>query len=321
VRKRPEHKLELTAPWKPDEQCPCGSGRPYANCCLRFDGQPYKTPVGRTPKPPATCHSHERCYMRRTMDCGTQISREHPVSAGVLSHLGGRNVKLRGVPWLAASEAKDFPITALASNILCKRHNEAFSKLDEMAERFFSAISSIHKNVLSKTKSPWYLFSGEELELWLLKTAIGMFSSGTVAKDQSKLINTQSINDDCYDILSSGKFRLPCGLYVEALPPEQANTIQFQPASDTNTQRMIGLKLTYLSFALTMLFDPDLTYGPDLTDSKTYRPHYLVIREAQRTHTVRLTWPLTISTEQRVVGNYVQPRPSREKIPTKLVRG
>lgn len=79
-------------------------------------------------------------------DCDPTIPGEHFVSASVLSHLGGQNVGLSGVPWLAGGATKDLPINAIKANILCKRHNEAFSQLDTIAGRFLE-----HLNLLSKT--------------------------------------------------------------------------------------------------------------------------------------------------------------------------
>src|SRR5271168_3681496 len=114
-------------------------------------------------------------------------------------------MKLNGVPWLATNETKIFPIASLAGNILCKRHNEAFSQLDAMAGKFFGTLKLIHDGIFDgksvSRRSKWFLFSGEELEFWLLKTAIGLFRSGNVAKDKTKLSKTQAINRECYDIL------------------------------------------------------------------------------------------------------------------------
>ena len=270
------------------------------------DARPYKVPAKPTSPLPVTGYSHDRCYMRPTRDCDGQISREHFISASVLSHLGGQNVKLSGVPWLATDEAKALPINALTANILCKRHNEAFAPLDAMAGKFFGVLRSVHDNVWDKRalsrRDNWYLFSGEELELWLLKTAIGLFHSGTVAKDRERLVTTHIIDESCYEILHSGELRPPYGVYVEQIQPsEQSNQIQFQPAIDASKQKMVGLKVSYLSFAMTILFDPHSAYGPDATDSKKYRPDYLMIKNARRTHLVMLTWPLTMSSVRKIV--------------------
>jgi len=244
--------------------------------------------------------------MGRSSDCDQQISGEHFISASVLTQLGGPKVKLNGVPWLAVNETKILPISSLTGNILCKRHNEAFSQLDAMAGNFFAALKSIHDDIFDrKTQSrrwQWLLFSGEELELWLLKTAIGLFHSGNVAKDKMKLSKTQTINPACYDVLYAGVLRPPCGLYVEPIHiSEQINQFQLQPLSDDGGRRMVGLRMTYLSFALVLLFDPNTTYGASTTGSKTYRPSYLMVRNAKRTHTVMLTWPPTTSTMRGVV--------------------
>jgi hypothetical protein len=291
---------------KPDEPCPCGIGRAYAQCCLGIDGRVYKLPSGRRPPGSQTGVAHARCYMRWSQDCDQQISGEHFISASVLTHLGGPKVKVNGAPWLAADETKILPIRSLTGDILCKRHNEALSPLDAMAGKFFSALKLIHDDILNrKTLSKrwkWFLFSGEELELWLLKTAIGLFHSGNVAKEKRKLSETQTINPACYEILHDGIFSAPCGLYVEPIHiPEKINQFQLQPLSDDTGQRMVGLRMNYLSFALILLFDPNATYGPSATDSKTYRPSYLMVRNAKRTHIVMLTWPQTTSTTRGVV--------------------
>jgi hypothetical protein len=297
---------EPTPPWKPDEPCPCDSGHLYFQCCLGIDGRAYKSPVGRRPLGPQMGFSHARCYMGWSHDCDQQISGEHFISASVLAHLGGPTVKLNGVPWLATNETKIFPIASLTGNILCKRHNEAFSQMDAMAGKFFGTLKLIHDDIFDGKSvsrcSKWFLFSGEELEFWLLKTAIGLFRSGNVAKDKTKLSKTQASNRECYDILYGGTLPVPCGLYVEPIHVFRANkSVAVQPLSYDAGQRMVGLRMSYLSFALFLLFDPAATYGPNATGSKTYRPSYLIVRNAQRIHTVMLTRPLTTSTARGVV--------------------
>jgi hypothetical protein len=178
--------------------------------------------------------------------------------------------------------------------------------LDAMAGTFFAALKLIHDDIFDRKtlsrRCKWFLFSGEELELWLLKTAIGLFHSGNVAKDKTKLSDTQTINQACHDILHNGVFSPPCGLYVEPVHiSEHINQFQLQPLSDDAGQRMVGLRMTYLSFALILLFDPNATYGPSATDSKTYRPSYLMVRNAKRTHIIMLTWQPTASAARGVV--------------------
>jgi len=241
-----------------------------------------------------------------SQDCDQQVSREHFLSASVLSQLYGNEVMLQGVPWLASDEKKAFAINSLTANILCRRHNEALSPLDAMAGRFFSAVKCMHDDIFDKKtlskRRRWFLFSGEELEYWLLKTAIGFYCSGNVSKNNIRLRDTQSLNELCSQILYNRTLHRPCGIYVKTIDiPNQINQSQLQPLSDDNNKRMVGFRISYLSFAFFLLFDPDVKDGRGATESQTYRPDYLIIRNAKRTHTIMLTWPSKDSATRQVV--------------------
>jgi hypothetical protein len=295
-----------TPPWKGSEPCPCGSGKPFAQCCLQADGRIYKVPIPRSPPGPPTGFAHSCCYLRWSEDCDQKSSREHFVSKSVLAQLGGNQVKLHGVPWLASDEAQTFAISSLTGKILCKRHNEALSPLDTTAGRFFSAIKLMHDDIFDKKtlskRWKWLLFSGEELELWLLKTAIGLFYSGNVALNKITLCDTQSLNQLCSNILYSGTLAPPCGVYVRPIAIQgQLNQLQMQPLSDDENKRTVGFRMSYLSFDFNLLFDPNASYGHLVTDSQTYRPDYLIVRNDKRTHTVMLTWPSRNVATRKVV--------------------
>jgi hypothetical protein len=296
---------EPTPPWNPKEPCPCGSGALFVDCCLGRDGYIYKSPARRRPPPPATGVSHDGCYMGWSKDCSKHISREHFISAAVLKHLGGDKVTVKGLPWLPTETIKILAINSLTGNILCERHNSAFASLDTVAGDFFKTLAAFHHNILdNKTLSrrwQWSLFSGEEIELWMLKTALGLFHSGNASKNKIKLSHKQTINPACCSVLDGGSLRPPCGLYVNSIHFEQLNQVQWTPLSDDAAERMIGLRVTYLSFELLLLFDPNSAYGPSVTKSRTYRPTYLMVTNAKRNHTAMLTWPLTASRERRIV--------------------
>jgi hypothetical protein len=116
------------------------------------------------------------------------------------------------------------------------------------------------------------------------------------------LSDSQVIDPVCYDVLYRGGLVSPCGLYVEPVKlAEQWNQFQFSPLSDDAGRRMVGFRMTYLSFALVLLFDPEANYGANTTAGHSYRPSYLIAGNVKRTQTVMLTWPATISTERRIV--------------------
>ena len=122
-------------------ECHCGSRRIGRDCCLA-SGFPWKIVRVRTPVS-QTGYSHSRCYRRHTKDCSPGISGEHPISRNVLKELSAPTVLVDGVPWLAVGERREMPITALESNILCARHNAAFSDLDAEAGLFVKKIKEI----------------------------------------------------------------------------------------------------------------------------------------------------------------------------------
>lgn len=130
--------------------------------------------------------------------------------------------------------------------MLCKRHNEALAELDATAKTFFTALKLMHDDIFDKKtlsrRSKWFLLSGEELELWMLKTALGLFHSGIAAKERSSLKAEQTINPECYNILYSSTLPIPCGLYVEPIQISERAEIQWQPASDLGRTRMIILR-------------------------------------------------------------------------------
>jgi hypothetical protein len=133
---------------------------------------PYKEIVEFRPPGAPTGYSHPRCYMGWTRDCSHTISGEHFISENVLSILNAKSVRTSGAAWISKGQTQDLPLTGLQANILCRRHNSALSPLDTMAGKLFRAIDGIYDNLGRRTLSRrpiWHLFSGEELELWLLK--------------------------------------------------------------------------------------------------------------------------------------------------------
>jgi hypothetical protein len=167
------------------------------------------------------------------------------------------------------------------------------SPLDTAAGKFFRAIKSIDEDLSdAKTlsrKRRWWVFSGEELELWLLKTAFGAYCSGNVSKDRQRL---GSINNEMTQALQGRSILFPCGMYVM----REKNTVDgfdFSPLSNDIDNRMFGLRFRFLNLSLLVLFDPLMSYGKALLSNQTYRPHWLYFRhrDRRRTHTIAFTWP------------------------------
>jgi hypothetical protein len=142
------------------DQCTCGSGIAVNNCCFKE--------IITMPPVPKTNYSHPKCYARSLGDCSSKISKEHFLSKCVQDLFGGEaRVK---TPFLG-EEGKLLKLASLSSNVLCVRHNNALSPLDDLARRYFEF-------ALGRTKHEFLVIRGTDLERWLLKLMCGIIATG-----------------------------------------------------------------------------------------------------------------------------------------------
>lgn len=79
-------------------------------------------------------------------------------------------------------EAKNLPVEAVASKILCTTHNSALTHLDALAQKFFDAGAKFHNNQSLrrnlKRSAIWRVdraeFDGDDVERLLAKIAVGV---------------------------------------------------------------------------------------------------------------------------------------------------
>jgi hypothetical protein len=289
---------KMVHPWLPSEPCPCGEGRLFGHCCRRPGGEIYKSVSWPIPPPPVTCYSNVRCYMNWTRNCCNTMSREHFVSQSVLKLIGEKYVTVSGAPWQGDSKMKPVPIKDLVSkDLLCVRHNSAMSPLDTAAGRFFTAIKSIYADLgdfstLSR-KRQWWLLSGEELELWLVKVAFGVYHSGNVAIERQKLRDTQRLENVILRAFHGATIPVPLGMYImrDRKQSEFPNNLDFASLSSDGSEEMVGLRFRFLGLSLLMLLSPTTAYDGEFLANHIHRPFYIGFRNRRRTHTIALTWP------------------------------
>lgn len=166
------------------DPCPCGSGKLIRECCVDAAGELFKLPANTYPAPPITGASLKGCYARTLHDCSDALSLEHYISKNLLQRLAnGGYLQAEGFTWQKASRQRIPPAT-LASNVLCSRHNQVLSSLDAEAGRLFDALCVIqkelseHDRVASTDRA--YLFSGHDIERWMLKVLVGATYSGNL---------------------------------------------------------------------------------------------------------------------------------------------
>jgi hypothetical protein len=88
------------------------------------------------------------------------------------------DLRVSGFPWVKGKE-QVLPPNALASRVLCKRHNSALSKLDEIAVRLFQAFDE--EGAAGSRQKLIYLFNGHDLERFLLKILCGLTYSQNIS--------------------------------------------------------------------------------------------------------------------------------------------
>ena len=173
------------------QNCPCGSGKKARFCCLtssRWAKQPAKICISE-----ASQTSNTKCYANCLESCSVKLSREHIFSRSIQKQLGGVNeVDVFGLPF-QQQHPQTFSISSLTSKVLCSNHNAALSPLDTEAGRLFEKSLAIVQDFDQADKAS--LFAGEDIELWMLKTLLGLIKA-----KQISLISPTGISRQEYEL-------------------------------------------------------------------------------------------------------------------------
>jgi hypothetical protein len=287
---------------RPTAPCPCRSGWVSVSCCYDAEDKKFRKKVRPiTPPGPITGYSHSACYLRGTRDCSTKISGEHYFSAAILQQIADLQeaskgaVRVKGMPWQQAGETQDLPISSLKANILCKRHNEALSPLDDEASHFFSVLNRIFSDFNQKRiyrKLLLDLVSGSAIEQWMLKVACGLYFS-VAAKGTNKISYTHSIDlEKVEKALFENVWDDRGGMYFNGHTGSiltMGQDVSFTSLSDDHAQRFAGSRINLLGFEIDLLFD---TTGADPRPwtALTRRPTELIFASPERKHHLLLSW-------------------------------
>lgn len=166
---------------------------------------------------PSTGIQNPKCYAAELADCSEKMSGEHSISDAILQQfsLDGVTVEIKGLSWLEDDETKNLPTRRLKSKILCKRHNEALSGLDNVAKRFFSCIDRIDKGYGTDHDrgDRVFLFNGNDIERWMLKTLCGLVSSGNASSQSGPIVGWKPNLQSLRIVFAQEGFPTQCGLY------------------------------------------------------------------------------------------------------------
>lgn len=277
-----------------DHPCLCGSGHPIGACCLQPDGKTLQVRRPEIAPPvPSTGTSMSGCYLRETFNCAPPISNEHYISAALLKALGGGTIAAHGLPWIG-EEPKNLSYKNLTANILCKRHNESLSPLDDIAGKFFINISNILSGNPFQSPNPdLVLVSGQGLELWLLKLLMSLhFSGNSLADGQSTLTEFPIDMKKALAALYTGNWGARCGLYVYA--PEGAAVsmnivFQTRVLAGYSEHVVYGLLANFLGIQFALVLD-DCGGAIEISPDAIARPTMLRFHTAGGVRQIALSW-------------------------------
>jgi hypothetical protein len=278
----------------PEDLCPCDSGKPSKLCCRTTIGwmkEPSRIEIERGGPPLPKCYAHT------LGSCGTVITREHAVSESVLKVIG-EEITAKGLGWLADGETKDLRAEVLASNILCDIHNHALSPIDKQGARFVQTMAQLKEEIAWGVRQTVFkIFSGEDIERWLLKVLLGGCASKQFAVLDGKAV---TLHHDLLDVarlvdLLFGRtpFAPPVGLY--SLSPHQRQ-ISTHPgrgilmAVITSEVGVVGLQAT-LMHCLIGFMTQNVGFPNAEYESVMYRPRFIRFHEEDGgVRHIELTW-------------------------------
>lgn len=264
------------------DNCPCGSGRKSKWCCLTTDGRWHKRPATVFPPPPKTEYSNPKCYAAFSSDCSTKICREHYISKNVLSKIDGTGfVKAAGLGWQQPETFSTLPVEAIVARVLCIRHGEGFGVLDAEFGRFFGLLEQIDDALRERYVRAFSLFSGEDIERWMLKVLLGGEASNNLPA---------RLKDECLQILYGiTPWPVGWGIYLQASsekPIYHSNSIRIEIFSNPSTGRTVAVRFEVrgLPFLL-CLGVPDSPAGIGI-----YRPRKIVLAKGKSEWTIEFSW-------------------------------
>jgi hypothetical protein len=254
-----------------ESPCGCGSGREFGKCCLK-NGNIKLTPKKLTPPRPQTRKSHPKCLLNCTNDCSDKISGDHIVSQAVLKVINKKEI------FISTSKfSRKHSLSSLITNRLCTRHNSALSPIDSEAARLFRAFTAIHESLSGEKEcQKLFLFHGEDLERWMLKTMLMVYSA-----------RLTDVNADNFTLpigvanLFDCTWPSPLGFYVPTKKSD-ATMASFQKENSatvsivTKGHIVAGATITLGGLEFMLVVHGECSDFVGLQQSHTYRPKNLI---------------------------------------------
>jgi hypothetical protein len=212
------------------------------------------------------------------------------VSEAVLRVIQKEGLVASGLPWMKAGEQK-IGLNTIIGKCLCTTHNSALSDLDSTAANFFRAFEECDLHRSGEPKR--FLFSGHDIERWLLKTLAGFAASQNLANKGEKLPGTfhplVSVSRMLEDVTT---WPPTAGLYfTQKLGQEFLRGDHFWMAPLSNeASDLAGVIVSIQGFQFTFLAMPTQASPEVVKKSAVYRPQQIVFNMPQTRNVIELSW-------------------------------
>lgn len=230
--------------------------------------------------------------MNTTANCSDKLSREHYISKTILTQFGTPVVT--GLPWQEPDSSTAYGLNALTSRILCDRHNTALSPLDDAAGKAFQAITEAMSYITKKSlarHTKFFLISGDALELWGIKTLLGLFTAKIARANRVSLADQYDLNFTvAIQALSGLGLASPLGLYIHPHGETVSHTLAVAPLISHPDKSVGGLRINMQGIVMDFLIDQRGSNPLFFQKGEFYRPWIIDLNGPKRTARIILTW-------------------------------
>ncbi len=297
--------------FRDDDQCPCASGSLVRDCLCKYR-RFVPRPVCTEPRGLITGISVAGCYASATRNCTPPLTREHLISRTALNYFakGRLSVGVSNHPWQRQKDwVQGVGISGISATVLCARHNSALGELDAWARSFIEALDLWSVHIPSEAPGDFHrLFSGYDLERWLLKVLCAHLAGGRWRSWAAT--STWRPPRLWLDILFSGvPFPPRCGLYLLRTPTKYwrpESSIYIRPVFGTRSfsdspglpiispmseQVLVGIEISLFGFQVLLCTVPIRTGF--LPREALYRPRLhrrFALQGPKRESAIHLGW-------------------------------
>jgi len=247
-------------------------------------------PSSVVPKPPITKLANVKCLFSEFQDCDEQISGDHILSATVLKGLTKDRISIRGTDY---SRVVSIHSGSLKTKKYCRRHNSAFSPLDQEAGRLLRAYQAIDKSLVTAEDNPQkvHLFNGNDIERWLLKTLLSSFYGRISNIDR----HTHHLNKDLIRLFYTVDWPVPFGMYIRFKghddgPLEMPFELNSEISLVTSGRQVVGLNFVMMGIHFLLIIGGDPIAARDYVKNFEYRPSFLNFFSGDVVRTIGFLW-------------------------------